>query len=218
MAELTPGILEKNFEAIQEKISAVDTFVNAVHLDVMDGKFVSNSTFQEGTRLPDLITEAVIDVHLMVANPEEVIMQWSQPNVRRLIIHEEVCGEKKNCPPLLNTIQMIRDYEKEVGVALNPETPVTTIKQHLDSIDFVLIMTVNPGFGGQDFMPAPLAKITELRALKPSLKIGVDGGVNEQTISQVHTAGADLVVANSAIYKAASIPTAIEALKKLISK
>src|SRR3989338_8396860 len=155
MAELTPGILEKNFEAIQEKISAVDTFVNTVHLDVMDGKFVNNTTFQEGARLPDLIGDVMIDVHLMVANPEEVIMHWSQPNVRRLIIHEEVCGEQKNCPPLLNTIQMIRDYEKEVGVALNPETPVSAIKQHLENIDFVLIMTVNPGFDGQDFLPQP---------------------------------------------------------------
>lgn len=183
-----------------------------IHVDVMDGCFVPNIT------MGPLVVEAVrrstaltIDVHLMIERPERYIKAFSDAGADYIAVHQEACTH------LHRTIQLIREQGAKAGVALNPATPVEALQWILDDLDFVLIMSVNPGFGGQRFIPSALDKVAQLRTIIRerglSTLIQIDGGVNAGTISRISSAGVDVFVAGSAIFGSDDYAQTISELK-----
>ena len=197
---IAPSLLSADFTRLAEEVRAVEQAgADWIHADVMDGHFVPNITFGP------LVVEAVrrvttipIDVHLMIENPDRYIADFAGAGANYISVQVETC------PHLNRSIQLIKDNGAAAGVVLNPSTPLTTIDWVLELVDYVLIMSVNPGFGGQQFIANSLDKIAELRRIIDendySVLIEVDGGVNEQTIADVARAGADAFVAGSAIF------------------
>lgn len=216
MAQIAPSILSADFSCLREQIKRVEeTGINHLHLDIMDGHFVPNITFG-----PPVIkklkshTGLIFDVHLMIEKPERYIDDFIAAGADILTVHSEACIH------LHRTMQSIKDQGIKVGVALNPATPIVNITHVLDLADLVLIMSVNPGFGGQKFISSSLDKINELAEIKEKHKfnfiIEVDGGINPNTISKVVSAGAELLVAGSAVFKENQIEENIATLQKSI--
>lgn len=216
MAQIAPSILSADFSCLREQIKRVEeTGINYLHLDIMDGHFVPNITFG-----PPVIkklkshTGLIFDVHLMIEKPERYIDDFIAAGADILTVHSEACIH------LHRTMQSIKDQGIKVGVALNPATPIVNITHVLDLADLVLIMSVNPGFGGQKFISSSLDKINELAEIKEKHKfnfiIEVDGGINPNTISKVVSAGAELLVAGSAVFKENQIEENIATLQKSI--
>ena len=201
MVKIAPSILSADFGALAEDIAKVEDKADLLHVDVMDGHFVPNLTIgpvvveaiRRRTRLP-------LDVHLMIQNPERYIGAFAQAGATYLTVHVEVC------PHLHRTIQQIREVKVKPGVALNPSTSLHTVEHVLDQVDLVLLMSVNPGFGGQSFIPFVLQKIEELagrlRKTKPRPELEVDGGIKIENSRPVADAGATILVAGSAIFGA----------------
>tara|TARA_Y100000310_G_scaffold251653_1_gene258222 strand:+ start:140 stop:781 length:642 start_codon:yes stop_codon:yes gene_type:complete len=193
--KLAPSILSADQDIINQEIKLVEPFAGFIHVDIMDGKFVPQTTWT-----PEFVktikTKVPLDVHLMVENPSnEYLKSFIDAGASSISIHQETCTD------LLQSINFIKKNKTKACVAINPHTPLSTIKQYLDLIDMVLIMTVEPGKAGQKFMTAPLKKVKELRKLKPNLDIEADGGINKETISTSYNAGANVFVAGSAIFK-----------------
>lgn len=200
MVEIVPSILSADFTRLGEQVRDAETGgAGRIQVDVMDGHFVPNIT------MGPLVVEAVrrstslpLEAHLMITNPQDYIQTFAQAGADVIIVHQEVC------PHLHRVIQQIKAAGKQVGVALNPSTPVFLLKDMLSLLDMVLIMTVNPGFGGQDFIPETLPKIVELRRMLAerniSCDIEVDGGISEKTAASAVKAGANLLVAGSSVY------------------
>ncbi len=197
---IAPSLLSADFTRLAEEVRAVEQAgADWIHADVMDGHFVPNITFGplvvEAVRR---ITSLPIDVHLMIENPDRYIADFAKAGANYISVQVETC------PHLNRSIQLIKDSGAAAGVVLNPSTPLTALDWVLELADYVLIMSVNPGFGGQTFIANSLQKIAELhytiasRGL--STLIEVDGGVNENTIVDVARAGADVFVAGSAIF------------------
>ncbi|QKS71480.1 ribulose-phosphate 3-epimerase [Paenalkalicoccus suaedae] len=196
--KIAPSILSANFAELGKEIKDVEEGgADYIHIDVMDGHFVPNIT------IGPLIVEAVrpittlpLDVHLMIENPDQYIPDFCKAGADIITVHVEAC------PHLHRTIHLIKENGVKAGVVLNPATPVDVIKPIIDDIDMVLLMTVNPGFGGQSFISSVLPKITEVKELvgDRDIEIEVDGGVNEMTAKQCVDAGANVLVAGSAIY------------------
>ena len=200
MIELVPSILSADFTRLGEQVREAEAGgAQRIQIDVMDGHFVPNITMgpmvveatRRSTRLP-------LEAHLMITNPQDYIEAFAKAGADVIIVHQEVC------PHLHRVIQQIKATGKQVGVALNPSTPIWVLQDVLSLLDLVLIMTVNPGFGGQDFIPEMLPKIANMRQVltqrRLSCDIEVDGGIHEKTIPQVIRAGANLLVAGSAVY------------------
>jgi ribulose-phosphate 3-epimerase len=211
MVKIAPSILSADFGALAEDIAKVEAETDLLHVDVMDGHFVPNLT------VGPLVVEAVrrrtrvpLDVHLMIQNPERYIAAFAQAGAVYLTVHVEVC------PHLHRTIQQIREAGAKPGVALNPSTSLHTVEHVLDQVDLVLLMSVNPGFGGQSFIPFVLQKIEELaqrlRRTEPRPELEVDGGIKIENCRAVADAGATILVAGSAIFGA---PDPRAAIKKM---
>jgi ribulose-phosphate 3-epimerase len=205
--EIIPTILVKDFEQVKEKIKKVEGYVNWVQLDIMDGKFVNNETWRNPSDLRGFKTKLKLEAHLMVENPEEKIDDWLEV-VDRVIIHYEACNNPKDL------IEKVQSKEKQIGLAINPETLIDVVKPFLNDLDLVLIMSVQPGMGGQGFKAEVLAKIKSLRETWPNGKIEVDGGINPETAKRAIEAGANLICAGTYIFNSKNIEEAIESLKK----
>ncbi|MGG4169737.1 ribulose-phosphate 3-epimerase [Rossellomorea vietnamensis] len=212
--KIAPSILSANFAELGNEIKDVEKGgADYIHVDVMDGHFVPNIT------LGPMIVKAIrplttlpLDVHLMIENPSQYIEAFADAGADYITVHVEAD------PHLHRTIQMIKSKGVKAGVVLNPGTPADWIRPVLQDVDMVLLMTVNPGFGGQSFIPSVVPKIKQIREwaneVNPSLEIEVDGGINPETAAVCAEAGADVFVAGSAIYNKSDRGAAIEELKK----
>lgn len=211
---IAPSILSADFGRLAEEVKAVEAAgADYVHVDVMDGRFVPNLT------IGPLVVEAVkratalpLDVHLMMVEPERYIDAFAQAGASLITVHQETC------PHLHRTLQQIRAAGAKPSVVLNPSTPLSAIEEVLGEVSQVLLMSVNPGFGGQAFIAATIDKVRRLRALLDArglahVDIEVDGGINPATAKQVVAAGANVLVAGNAVFKAQDYRAAIAALR-----
>jgi ribulose-phosphate 3-epimerase len=197
MVQIAPSILAADYARLGEEIRAVDAAgADWLHLDIMDGHFVPNISYG-----PDVVralrgsTEKPFDVHLMIAPVDPYLDAFAKAGADRITVHAEAG------PHLDRTIQRIRELGKRAGVAINPATPVAAVEHVLDAVDLVLVMTVNPGFGGQRFIPGCLEKIRRVRAMAGrDVFVQVDGGITPQTAPSAIAAGADVLVAGSAVF------------------
>ena len=205
---IIPAIIAKTQDEMNENLSKVIDFVDIIQLDVMDNKFVPNTSLYFDFNLPK--SSCLFEAHLMIEKPE----RWIEKNWKKvdtILIHYESC----NNPAKI--ISQVKNNDKKVGFVLNPETSIENISSFLDDIDQVLIMTVNPGFYGSPFLPEMLEKISELREMKPSIDIEVDGGITDKTIGLVDKAGANMFVSGSYIVKSQNVKESIEILKQKVS-
>ncbi|MBP2626454.1 MAG: ribulose-phosphate 3-epimerase [Firmicutes bacterium] len=211
--KIAPSILSADFSKLADDIKRVEVAgADMIHIDIMDGHFVPNLTFGPPVVASiRKVTNLLFDVHLMVNNPQDLIAPFAQAGADILTIHVETA------PHLHRLIQNIKEYGLKAAVSLNPSTPLSMIEEVLDDIDMLLIMTVNPGFGGQKFIPQMLDKIARLRKMinerNLTVDIQVDGGINRETARQVIAAGANILVAGSAIYQAEDIEEAIREIR-----
>jgi len=216
MKFIAPSILSADFSKLGDEIQSVEEAgADWIHIDVMDGHFVPNITIGplivEAARR---ITSLPLDVHLMIENPDRYIEDFAKSGADLISVQVEACIH------LNRTIQLIKSLDLRAGVVLNPSTSLSAIEWILEDVDFVMIMSVNPGFGGQKFIPNSLDRIRALRKMIQdrglSVLIEIDGGVNEKTIKDISDAGVDVFVAGSAIFKSPDYKETISKFRELI--
>jgi ribulose-phosphate 3-epimerase len=206
---IAPSILAADFGHLQDEVSSIEPYCEWLQLDVMDGHFVPNLSF--GAPVGKCIkTKLLLDAHLMVTNPADRIDEFASIGCGNITFHAEVVTDTTERRALMAAI---RATGATAGIALNPTTPVSAIDDVVSEIDLVLIMSVQPGFGGQSFMPEVLEKVKELRATHPDLMIQMDGGIDTKTAPLARKAGANNLVAGSAIFKAKNRKEAIEMIR-----
>jgi ribulose-phosphate 3-epimerase len=213
MTEIAPSVLSADFTRLGEQLAAVENAgAGLIHVDVMDGHFVPNITIgpfivnwiRKATKLP-------IDTHLMIESPDNYIAEFATAGANMISVHPEATYH------LHRTIKYIHEAGCQAGVVLNPATPLAAIEEIVDDVDYVLLMSVNPGFGGQKFIPASFDKLRRLRAMIDArgarARIEIDGGIGLENVAEVVAAGAELLVAGSAVF---STPDPAEAVRALL--
>ena len=218
MKYIAPSILSADFSRLGEEIKAVEAAgADWIHVDVMDGHFVPNITIGPMiVKAVRKVTNLPIDVHLMIENPDRFIQDFAKAGASLISVQVETCTH------LHRTMHLIRECGCRPGAVLNPATPASALEWILEDLDFVLIMSVNPGFGGQKFIQSALQKTRDMRRWIQSKNlptlIEIDGGVNETTILEISKAGADVFVAGSAIFGSHDYGKTISTLKQIISR
>jgi ribulose-phosphate 3-epimerase len=213
--EIAPSILAADFASLREAIRAVERGgATLLHVDVMDGHFVPNisigvpvvASLRKATRLP-------LDVHLMIERPELYIQAFAEAGADMISVHQEAT------PHLDRAISMIREHGCQSGAVINPATPVSTLSEVLGHVDHVLVMSVNPGFGGQKFIPGTLEKIRELKRIREAynhlFRIEVDGGVGPDNVADLVRAGAEILVAGTSIFHTPNAAEAVRSMKQM---
>jgi len=214
---ICPSILNANFDDLPNEILKVARDSDLLHLDVMDNVFVPNFTFDLNRSL-EIIGQSVlpVDVHLMVSEVDAKAIDYATENTASITVHYEACSDP------LSTLQRIRSVGKRAGLAIKPQTPISVVEELLNEIDMILVMTVEPGFGGQSFMESMMPKVEQarkwLRDKKlPDTWIQVDGGISLSTIKRAFEAGADTFVAGSAVYKSEDPAAMIRSLRSALA-
>lgn len=215
MAIISPSVLACDFANIQSEVEMINNSnADWFHIDIMDGVFVPNISF--GFPVMKAMAKHAtkpLDVHLMIVNPDNYIEDCKNAGAEWVTVHYEAC------PHLHRTIQLIKSHGMKAGVALNPHTPVSVLEEIITDLDLVLIMSVNPGFGGQSFIESAVPKVTKLKQLitdkGATTLIEIDGGVNDKTGKQLLDAGADALVAGSYVFKSENPTATIDILKAL---
>lgn len=212
--KIAPSILSANFAKMGDEVRRLEqSGADIVHCDVMDGVFVNNITF--GIKMvEDLrkITTLPLDCHLMIVHPEKYVERFAEAGADIITVHYEACKDK-----LKEVLTLIKNAGVKCGAVINPDTPVEKIKGVIPMCDMVLVMSVFPGFGGQKFIPEALDKLREVKAIVDAcgkeIDIQIDGGVSERNVAEVKAAGANVIVAGSAVFKAENMAEAIAQLK-----
>lgn len=212
---VAPSILSADFGRINEEIKAIEPYADLIHVDIMDGHFVPNLTFGASV-VAKMKCGRPMSVHLMIENPQDYIADFAKAMTKAhgrrddcsIIVHQEACKH------LHRVIQQIKETGCKAGAALNPVTPLHAIASVLGDLDVVLIMSVKPGFGGQEFISSVLPKIRDLRKKAPKIDIEVDGGINDKTAKEAIKAGANILVAGSYIFSAPNRISAIDRLRR----
>ena len=215
MVTICPSILSADFSRLAEEIQDVERKgADCIHLDLMDGHFVPNISF--GAPVMKCLngkTNLPYDVHLMIENPDRYIEDFVTDKTEYITVHQEACVH------LHRTVQNIKSMGIKAGVSINPATPVSTLECILPDVDLVLIMSVNPGFGGQKFIPGALEKVRKLAEIKKAQNLGfaieIDGGITLENIKEVVDAGVEIAVAGSAVFKAEDITERVREFKRL---
>ncbi len=214
--KIAPSLLSADFRNLEKQIKLCEKgSADLLHLDIMDGHFVPNITFGPMVvKAINSVTHIKLDTHLMIEKPERYIKDFADAGSDIITVHVETC------PHLHRTIQLIQSYGKKAGVTLNPSTPASALTQVLKFVDLILVMTVNPGFGGQKFISEMIEKIEIIACMRdnvnPHILIEVDGGVNEQNAKKLADAGTDILVAGNSIFLQKNIPDAINNLRRAV--
>lgn len=211
MVLIAPSMLSADFSALRKDLEEVEQAgADLIHWDIMDGHYVPNLTFGAGVvKQLRPYSKLPFDVHLMVTNPDEMIPWFAEAGADIITVHAEVC------PHLDRTLDVIRAAGCQAGVSLNPSTPEDVLNYVLDKIDIILVMTVNPGFGGQVFLDSQLEKIRRIKAMigDRDIKIEIDGGINPMTAAECISVGADILVAGTSVFAGRNFRKNIEALR-----
>ncbi len=214
MIELAPSILSADFARLGEQVrAACEGGASVIHVDIMDGHFVPNLTVGPPVvKSLRKVTKLPLDCHFMIENPDDFIPAFAESGADWISVHQEACRH------LNRSLNLIKSHECQAGVVINPATPVDTISEVLDIVDYVLVMSVNPGFGAQRFIPAVLHKIRQLAHIRSqrglNYRIEVDGGVALDTVADVVRAGAEILVAGNAVFGAGDPKRNVEGLLK----
>ena len=218
MRKLAPSILSADFGKLAEDVEAIEKGgADLIHVDVMDGHFVPNISF--GAPVMKCLTGKTslpFDVHLMIENPDDYLEDFLTPQTEYITVHEEACTH------LNRTIQHIKSLGVKAGVSINPATSLSTLDYILEDVDMVLLMSVNPGFGGQKFIPSVLEKAKELADIKKvggfDFEIEIDGGATLDNVQEIIDAGVEIVVAGSAVFKAEDITETTKKFKEILER
>jgi ribulose-phosphate 3-epimerase len=211
MIEIIPSVLVKSREELVEKIIAVESYVDSVHLDIADGIFVPNLTIPGFEEVETVETSLKIGAHLMVSKPENHIVRWLETRADKFVFHTETTRKAKEI------IDAVKSADKMVGLALNPQTPISQLEPFVDEIDFAHFMTVEPGFYGGEFIESVLDKISDFHYFYPDKPIQVDGGVDPDTMPKLIQAGANVLVVGSYIWESKDVGEAIRELRVSLS-
>jgi len=211
--QVIPTINEKSFEEIKKKVVLMENIVNWIQFDIADGKFTSYTTWNNPSDLLTLNPSLNFEIHLMVAEPEKAVEEWFKiPNVKRVIVHLETINENS----FNQILALAKNYQKEIGLAIESKTPWENIIPYANKIDLVQVLAVSAGPAGQVFEPSNLEKIKNIKKNFPYLKIAVDGGVNDKTAPLIKKAGADIINSSSYIFSDLSkVEEKIKLLEKI---